>query len=97
MREAAGYLLDPHTAVATFVAKKYQKGGLHFSPAGSALPVVVAATATPYKFPETCMRAFGEDVLTDPPPSFRNLETLPVAQTRICDVDKIDNEVTRLF
>ena len=90
MREACGYLLDPHTAVATAVAKKlgYPKDGV---------PCVVAATATPYKFPETCRRAFGEDVLTDPPPSFRDLETLPIAQTRICDVDKIDAEVTRLF
>jgi len=90
MREACGYLLDPHTAVATAVAKKlgYPQDGV---------PCVVAATATPYKFPETCLRAFGEDVLTDPPPSFRDLETLPVAQTRVCDVDKIDAEVTRLF
>ena len=90
MRDAAGYLIDPHTAVATAVAKKlgYPKDGV---------PCVVAATATPYKFPETCMRAYGEDVLTDPPPSFRELERLPVAQTRVCDVDKIDGEVTRLF
>ena len=90
MRDAAGYLVDPHTAVATAVAKRlgYPKDGV---------PCVVAATATPYKFPETCMRAYGEDVLTDPPPSFRELERLPVAQTRVCDVDKIDGEVTRLF
>ena len=90
LREACGYLLDPHTAVATCVAKKlgYPKDGV---------PCVVAATATPYKFPETCMRAFGADVLIDPPPSFRDLEKLPIAQTRVCDVDKIDQEVTRLF
>ena len=99
MREACGYLVDPHTAVATFVAKKYQNGTLR-SPTPTSLsnlPVVVAATATPYKFPETCQRAFGADVLTDPPPSFKDLEKLPIAQTRVCDVDKIDAEVTRLF
>ena len=95
MREACGYLLDPHTAVATAVAKRYQKGELNSSP--SNIPCVVAATATPYKFPETCQRAFGTDVLTDPPPSFADLEKLPIIQTRICDVDKIDDEVTRLF
>ena len=90
MRDAANYLIDPHTAVATAVARKlgYPKSGR---------PCVVAATATPYKFPETCLRAYGEDVLVDPPPSFRELERLPVAQTRVCDVDKIDGEVTRLF
>jgi len=89
MREAAGYLVDPHTAVATFVAKKL---GL---PDGA--PCVVAATATPYKFPETCLRAYGEDVLVAPPPSVAELEKLPIAQTRVCDVDAIDGEVTRLF
>ena len=90
MRDAADYLLDPHPAVATAVAKKlgYPKDGV---------PCVVAATATPYKFPETCQRAFGADVLTDPPPSFRDLEKLPVAQTKICDVDKIDQAVRDLF
>ena len=89
MRESAGYLVDPHTAVATFVAKKL---GL---PDGA--PCVVAATATPYKFPETCLRAYGEDVLVAPPPSVAGLDKLPVAQTRVCDVAAIDNEVTRLF
>ena len=98
MREACGYLVDPHTAVATFVAKKFQNGTLRSpTPHSNSLPVVVAATATPYKFPETCRRAFGADVLTDPPPSFVDLEKLPIAQTRVCDVDKIDAEVTRLF
>ena len=90
MRDAAGYLVDPHTAVATCVAKKL---GL---PSGG-VPCVVAATATPYKFPETCLRAYGEDVLVAPPPSVAELEKLPVAQTRVCDVDAIDGEVTRLF
>ena len=90
MREVAGYLVDPHTAVATCVAKKLglPRGGI---------PCVVAATATPYKFPETCLRAYGEDVLVSPPPSVAELEKLPIAQTRVCDVDAIDGEVTRLF
>ena len=90
MREACGYLLDPHTAVATAVAKKlgYPKDGV---------PCVVAATATPYKFPETCRRAFGADVLTDPPPSFRDLETLPIAQKKIVEINEIDQAVKDLF
>ncbi len=90
VRSAAHYTLDPHTAVATAVAKSlgYPKDGR---------PAVVAATATPYKFPETCRRAFGEDVLTDPPREFRELETLPAVQNRVCDVAAIDDEVRRLF
>ena len=90
MREACGYLLDPHTAVATCVAKKlgYPKDGV---------PCVVAATATPYKFPETCRRAFGADVLADPPPSFKDLEKLPIAQKKIVEVNAIDQAVRDLF
>ena len=90
MREASSYLVDPHTAVATFVAKKM---GLP----NDEVPCVVVATATPYKFPETCLKAYGENVLVDPPPSLAGLDELPVAQTRICDVDAIDAEVTRLW
>ena len=90
VKERCGYILDPHTAVATFVARQ-----LGYPKAGK--PVVIAATATPYKFPETCNRAFGADVLDNPPPSFKDLETLPIAQTRVCEIDKIDDEVTRLF
>jgi threonine synthase len=90
MRETAGYLLDPHTAVATAVARR-----LGFPRDGA--PCVVTATATPYKFPETCLRAFGADVLTDPPPAFAELERLPVAQTKVVDVGEIDRAVRDLF
>ena len=90
MREACGYVLDPHTAVATCVARKLGLGG-------DGIPVVIAATATPYKFPETCAKAFGEDVLDNPPPSFRDLEKLPVAQNKVVDVDGIDAAVRELF
>ena len=90
MRERADYLVDPHTAVATAVAKKlgYPKAGV---------PCVVAATATPYKFPETCLRAFGENVLVNPPPSFEALEKLPIAQKKIVEVNEIDAAVRALF
>ena len=90
MRAESGYLIDPHTAVATFVARRlgYPKEGA---------PCVVAATATPYKFPETCLRAFGEDVLSDPPPCIRELESLPVAQKSVVDVRDIPSTVRALF
>ena len=90
MRERCGYVLDPHTAVATAVARKlgYPKDGV---------PCVVAATATPYKFPETCLKAFGTDVLTNPPPAFAALEKAPVTQTQVVDVAGIDDAVRALF
>ena len=58
---------------------------------------MVAATATPYKFPETCLRAFGTDVLTNPPPAFAALEKAPVTQTHVVDVAGIDDAVRALF
>lgn len=90
MRSAAGYILDPHTAVATAVARKlgFPKDGL---------PCLIAATATPYKFPETCLRAFGSDVLDTPPPSFAALENAPVTQDKTVDVSGIDDSVRALF
>ncbi|MCQ2388655.1 MAG: threonine synthase [Kiritimatiellae bacterium] len=90
MRERCGYVLDPHTAVATAVARRLglPKDGV---------PCVVAATATPYKFPETCARAFGRDVLDDPPPAFAALETAPVTQNLVVDVAGIDDAVRALF
>ena len=90
VRERSGYVLDPHTAVATKVARDlgYPKAGR---------PVVIAATATPYKFPETCLRAYGENVLVNPPPSFADLEKLPVVQTKVVEVGGIDQAVRDLF
>ena len=90
MRDETGCLVDPHTAVATFVARRlgYPRDGV---------PCVVAATATPYKFPETCLRAFGGDVLDDPPPCVRGLDALPVAQKAVVDVVGIPDAVRSLF
>lgn len=94
MKEACGYVLDPHTAVATKVARDY----LFRRTCGTKeLPVLVAATATPYKFPETCEKAFGENVLDNPPPSFKDLESMPVAQTKVVEIAQIDEAVKELF
>lgn len=90
IHESCGYVLDPHTAVATAVARK-----LGFPHGGR--PCVVAATATPYKFPETCRRAFGADVLANPPASFKAMETAPVTQTQVVDVPEIDAAVKALL
>ena len=90
MREACGYVLDPHTAVATAVARKL---GL----SDGDVPCVIAATATPYKFPETCAKAFGENVLTNPPPAFTALETAPVTQDKVVDIAGIDAAIRAFF
>jgi len=90
MRADTRYILDPHTAVATCAARK-----LGFPKDGA--PCVVAATATPYKFPETCLGAFGENVLNFPPPAFAALESAPITQTKVVDVAEIDNAVRECF
>jgi threonine synthase len=86
MRNDCGYLLDPHTAVGVSVAKK-------LSLPESGIECVIAATATPYKFPETCRHAFGEDVLSDPPESFKDLLTRPVVQNMTVEKEFIDEKV----
>ena len=48
----AGYLADPHTAVGTAAARA-------LPPADPAVPVIVAATAHPAKFPDAVERATG--------------------------------------
>ena len=74
----------------------YKNKGMRVYPKDG-LPCVVAATATPYKFPETCLKAFGTDVLTNPPPAFAALEKAPVTQTQVVDVAGIDDAVRALF
>jgi threonine synthase len=48
-----GYLVDPHTAVAVSVLDKLRKRE------GTARPTLVAATASPFKFPLVAARALG--------------------------------------
>lgn len=88
IRDNCGYIIDPHTAVASFVARKVRQDGV---------PCVIAATATAHKFPETCLKAFNEVLpLDDAPESFKGLESLPVVQNRVCDINEIDSQV-RMF
>lgn len=51
-----GYAIDPHTAVASAVAHRYQQT------TDDQTPMVVLSTASPYKFPETVLKA-----ITDAP------------------------------
>ena len=49
---SSGYLADPHTAVGTAAARA-------LAPSDPAVPVIVAATAHPAKFPDAVERATG--------------------------------------
>jgi len=94
VQETAGYLLDPHTAVAYSVWEKYRQK------TGSKTPVVVVSTASPYKFTKDVMQAVnpkyadGEDfALFDEmekmtgvpvPAVVRGLASRPVLHKRVC-------------
>ena len=56
--EKAGYLCDPHTAVAWHVAQQYKTE----SQTGN--PVIILSTASPYKFPRAVLGALGRDTDT---------------------------------
>jgi threonine synthase len=51
--EGAGYLIDPHTAVAVAVLEKLREDS------GEHRPTLVAATASPFKFPASVAAAIG--------------------------------------
>ena len=87
--DECGFQIDPHTAVASFVARR---AGL-----GREVPCVVAATATAHKFPETCRAAFGGDRLGPKPPAFERLETMPEAQKEVCETAEMESVVRRLI
>jgi threonine synthase len=74
LHRACGYLADPHTAVGTAAA-------LAVPPTDPAIPVVVAATAHPAKFPDAVQRATG---ITPPlPPRLADLYQRPERFSRL--------------
>ena len=55
----SGYVCDPHTAVGFYAAKRYREES------GTASPVVVLSTASPYKFPGAVLRALAAELPED--------------------------------
>jgi threonine synthase len=50
LRDASGYMADPHSAIGIAAGRAYAQAGV---------PMVAVATAHPAKFPEACQRAYG--------------------------------------
>ncbi|MBO4411364.1 MAG: threonine synthase [Lachnospiraceae bacterium] len=97
--ERYGCLLDPHTAVAWFVATTEL-----FREQGNAVPNVVLSTASPYKFPKDVLNALGYPAPGDPfevmdelcrvtgvpiPKNLAALRGLPVRFDDVIDRDEI--------
>lgn len=104
--EAFGYAMDPHTAVAAAVLKQFQ------AEHAGAVPALVAATASCFKFPEAVLGALDETVSADLAinlgrvsdwsgepvhPGVAGLSTLEVKHPQVIDVAAMRDEVIRLI
>ncbi len=69
--ELDGYVIDPHTAVGSYVTQQYQKQ------TNDQTKTIIVSTASPYKFPETVYSAItGENVKQKGLPAVKELHDL---------------------
>ena len=100
--EKTGYVLDPHTAVASFVCREKADAGQ--------VKTVVASTASPYKFTRSVMDAIDKDkyagmedfVLVDElnrisgvpvPYAVESIRNAAVIHDKVCEVDEMQKVV----
>ncbi len=101
-----GYLMDPHTAVAYAVYKKYLKE------TGDKKPVILASTASPFKFPDKVIASIGKPVPEDIfkgmkiisdameveiPPQVAELKELPTLHGKVCNKEEMKEVVLHLL
>lgn len=104
IRKETGYLADPHTAIGWKVLKDLRAGG------NDGVPAVIAATASPWKFPATMLRALtgtcGENdfenlralaAFTGEKPELASLENVPVLHNLSCARDGVPAKVREVF
>lgn len=105
--EETGYVMDPHTAVAS---RSYEK---YVDRTGDMTPCVIVSTASPYKFPEAVLKALGrlpedlsDDSLTEQlnvvsnvaiPKAIRELQGAPVRHDTVVPVDGMKDIVKQLI
>ena len=104
--ENDGYVIDPHTAVASSVYRRYLRE------TGDAVPAVIDSTASPFKFESSVMKALGKETsLSDleladklsetagvPVPKAVNiLRDAPVLHDIVCDREDMKQEVRRFL
>ena len=106
MFENDGYVIDPHTAVASSVYRRYRKE------TGDVTPSVIDSTASPFKFEGSVMKALGKDTslpdleLADKlsetagvpvPKAVSDLRDAPVLHDIVCDREDMRQEVRRFL
>ena len=102
MFEEYGYLADTHTAVALAVYEDY------VAATGDSIPVVIASTASPYKFAKSVYSAIGgevtndefkvlndlsEETKTEIPAPIKALETATVRFNNVCESEQMPKVV----
>ena len=101
-----GYVIDPHTAVASSVYRRYR------SETSDATPAVIDSTASPFKFEGSVMAALGKDTslpdleLADKlsevagvpvPKAVSDLKDAPILHDIVCDRTQMKEEVRRFL
>ncbi len=107
--ERKGYLLDPHTAVASHVLAQYR------AQTHDMAPTVLVSTASPYKFSEsvlaalrgqlsvgsldafTCAERLQELTHVPMPRQIEELRSLPVRHQRVCGKDEMEEALLAEF
>lgn len=105
--DKTGYIIDPHTAVAANVYKKYA------AETGDKTKTVIASTASPYKFTRSVMNAIDTkyDAMTDfelvdelnrisgvaVPQAIEEIRTAPVLHKTVCEVNGMCDEVKKFL
>lgn len=105
--ERTGYVLDTHTAVASFVCEQYRKE------CGETGKYLVASTASPYKFVKSVMSAIDETCGTkdefellealqsvsgvEMPQAVKDILDAKILHTRECDPDKMEQTVRNIL
>ena len=103
--ENCGYVIDPHTAVASCVYEKYK------AQTGDDTKTVIASTASPYKFTRSVMTALGKQdessddfVLADAlsglsgvkiPEAVEGIRTAPILHDTVCEKDEMAEVVKK--
>jgi threonine synthase len=104
---SSAYLMDPHTAVAWTVWRKYRQQTADNTPA------IIVSTASPYKFPGAVLQAVsgryqeGDDIYllrrlseltgTPVPPAIELLDSLPVLHHTVCRQEEMRSLVVKIL
>ena len=104
--EKTGYIIDPHTGVASCVYGKYKEE------TKDSAPSVIVSTASPYKFTRSVINAIGSDSSEDDfaladrlsalsgvriPKAVEEIRNAPILHNRVCEKDEMKQTVREIL